>query len=45
MHYVLNSRKARNAQAQFIERFLPNAGAVANLEDPPEDERVPVRVR
>src|SRR5580700_4254926 len=24
MHYVHNSRKARNAQAQFIERFLPN---------------------
>jgi len=26
MHYVHNSHKARNAQAQFIERFLPNGG-------------------
>jgi integrase len=32
MHYVHNSPKARNAQAQFIERFLPNGGAVADLE-------------
>jgi integrase len=45
MHYVHNSHKARNAQAQFIERFLPNGGAVADVEEQPDDERVPVRVQ
>jgi integrase len=45
MHYVHNSHKARNAQAQFIERFLPNGGAVADVEEQqPDHERVPVRV-
>jgi integrase len=44
MHYVHNSHKARNAQAQFIERFLPNGGAVADAEEQPDDVRVPVRV-
>jgi integrase len=32
MHYVHNSHKARTAQAQFIERFLPNGGAVQDRE-------------
>jgi integrase len=45
MHYVHNSHQARNAQAQFIERFLPNGGAVADVEEQPDDERVPVRVQ
>ena len=31
MHYVHNSRQARNAQGQFIERFLPNGGSVATI--------------
>ena len=41
MHYVHNSHKARNAQAQFIERFLPNAGAVADVDEQRDGERVP----
>ena len=45
MHYLHNSGKARNAQAQFIERFLPNGGAVTDVEDQPEGGRVPVRVQ
>jgi integrase len=45
MHYVHNSHKARNAQAQFIERFLPNGGTVADVEEPNDAERVPVRVQ
>jgi integrase len=45
MHYVHNSHKARSAQAQFIERFLPNSGAVADAEEQPNDKRVPVRVQ
>jgi hypothetical protein len=45
MHYVHNSRKARNAQAQFIERFLPNGSAVADAEEPRDEKRVPVRVQ
>jgi hypothetical protein len=45
MHYVHNSHKARNAQAQFIERFLPNGGTVGDVEEQPDDERVPVRVQ
>jgi integrase len=44
MHYVHNSRKAQNAQAQFIERFLPNGGAVADAEERCDEKRVPVRV-
>jgi hypothetical protein len=35
MHYFHNHSKARNAQAQFIERFLPNSGTVTNAEKPP----------
>lgn len=45
MHYVHNSHKARNAQGQFIERFLPNGGVVADVEEQPDDERVRVRVQ
>jgi len=45
MHYVHISHKARNAQAQFIERFLPNGGTVADVEEPNDAERVPVRVQ
>lgn len=45
MHYVHNSHKARNAQAQFIERFLPNGGTVADVEEPNDEKRVPVRVQ
>jgi integrase len=45
MHYVHNSHKARNAQAQFIERFLPNAGAVSDVEEQIDDQRVLVRVQ
>jgi hypothetical protein len=44
MHYVHNSHKARNAQGQFIERFLPNGCDVADEEEQ-HDERVPVRVQ
>ena len=44
MHYVHNSHKARNAQAQFIERFLPKGSAVTDAEEQRNDERVPVRV-
>ena len=45
MHYVHNSRKARNAQAQFIERFLPEGRAVTDAEERRNAERVPVRVQ
>jgi len=45
MHYVHNSHKARDAQAQFIERFLPNGGTVADVEEPNDEKRVPVRVQ
>ena len=45
MHYVHNSHKARDAQGQFIERFLPNGGTVADAEEPNDEKRVPVRVR
>jgi len=45
MHYVHNSPKARDAQAQFIERFLPNSGTVTDAEKPREEKRVPVRVQ
>jgi hypothetical protein len=36
---------ARNAQAQFIERFLPNGGTVADAEEPTDEKRVPLRVQ
>jgi integrase len=45
MHYVHNSHKARDAQGQFMERFLPNGGTVADVEEPNDAERVPVRVQ
>jgi integrase len=45
MHYVHNSRKARNAQAQFIERFLPNGGDVVDAPKQPDAKRVPLRVQ
>jgi integrase len=43
MHYVHNSRKARNAQAQFIERFLPDGGTAGDEEEPIADQRVRVQ--
>ena len=45
MHYVHNSRKARNAQAQFIERFLPNGTSAREGEDRNADKRDRVRVQ
>jgi len=45
MHYTHNSHKAREAPGQFIERFLPNGGAVADAEEQDDDERVPGRVQ
>jgi len=45
MHYLHDSHKARDAQAQFIERFLPNGGTVADVEEPNDEKRVPVRVQ
>ena len=45
MHYVQNSRKARNAQGQFIERFLPNGSTECSGEERSADERVRVRVQ
>ena len=45
MHYVHNSRKARNAQAQFIERFLPNGTAPGDWEEGNSGKRDRVRVR
>ena len=45
MHYTHNSHKAREAQGQFIERFLPNGVAVADLEEQDDEKRVPVRVQ
>jgi hypothetical protein len=45
MHYVHNRHQARSAQAQFLERFLPNGGVIADAKEEPDDERVPVRVQ
>jgi integrase len=45
MHYVHNSGKARNAQAQFIERFLPNGSTTCDGEERNEEKRVRVRVQ
>jgi len=45
MHYLHDSHKARDAQAQLIERFLPNGGTVADVEEPNDEKRVPVRVQ
>ena len=45
MHYVHNGRKATNAQAQFIERFLPNGDTLTDVEEGRDGEREPVRVQ
>jgi integrase len=45
MHYVHNSHKARNAQAQFIERFLPNGSALGDWEEGGSEKRERVRVQ
>jgi integrase len=45
MHYVHNSGKARNAQAQFIERFLPNGSTACDGEEGNDEKRVRVRVQ
>ena len=45
MHHVHNSRKARNAQAQFLERFLLNGGTVTDVEGLRDEKRMPVRVQ
>jgi hypothetical protein len=34
-----------DAQAQFIERFLPNGGTVADGDDPNDEKLAPVRVQ
>ena len=43
--YVHNSHKTRNAQAQFIEQFLPNGGIVAAVEEANDAERAPAQVQ
>jgi integrase len=45
MHYVHNSRKARNAQGQFIEHFLPGESATGGREGRSAEERERVRVQ
>ncbi len=45
MHYTHNSHKATEAQGQFIERFLLNGGTAADMEEPDDEKRVPVRVQ
>lgn len=45
MHYVHNSRKARNAQGQFLERFLPNGRAIGTGKGPSGGVRERVRVQ
>ncbi len=48
MHYVHNSSQARNAQAEFIERFLPNGNWEASPGERDErgkELRVQVRVQ
>jgi integrase len=44
MHYVHNSSKARNAQAQFIEGFLPNGRVLGDWEEESTEKRERVRV-
>jgi hypothetical protein len=39
MHYVHNTAKARNAQAQFIERFLPNGSTASDGEEQNDEKR------
>jgi len=45
MHYVHNSHKARNAQGQFIERFLPKGATLAEVDQQDDNERVRMRVQ
>jgi integrase len=45
MHYVHNSHEARNAQGQFIERFLPQGNAVLESIAEREEKRVQVWVQ
>jgi integrase len=45
MHYVHNSHQARNAQGQFLERFLPPGNAVLESAAEREEKRVQVRVQ
>jgi len=45
MHYVHNQRMARDAQGQFIERFLPNRDTFSDAEEQRDEERVQVRVQ
>jgi len=45
MHYVHNIGKARNAQAQFIERFLPNGSTACDGEERNDEKRVQVRAQ
>jgi hypothetical protein len=44
MHDVHNSRKARNAQGQFSERFLPNGTTADAAEERNSEMRVRVRI-
>ena len=44
MHDVHNGHNARNAQGQFIERFLPNGGTLTDVEEGWDGEPEPLRV-
>jgi|SRR6516164_756767 len=44
MHYVHNSRKARNAQGQFLEHFLPSGTAVGRGKEVASEKRERLRV-
>jgi integrase len=43
MHYVHNSRKARNAQAQYIEHFLSNGSALGDSKEGNSEKRERMR--
>ena len=45
MHCVHNSRRARNALGQFIERFLSNGTSLGDRKDGSEEKRDQVRVQ
>jgi hypothetical protein len=45
MHYVDNSRKARNAQAQYIEHFLSNGSALGDGKEGNSETRERMRVQ
>jgi integrase len=45
MHYVHNSRKARNAQGQFLAHFLPSGSTLGGGKEPSADERERLRVQ